>query len=150
MADTVSVVLMTLLALPFVLGAMSSSGTGVRVLIGLLIGLAYYVTAQAFANSGQVFDLDPGWSPGCPPWRCCWSTRWRFLEYARGIRTTRVPESRSCQHRPSGSQQAHRNPSPGGSSNSHADRYRRAANRQVRSLPSMAVTRNFQARAPSV
>ena len=66
MADIVSVLLMTLLALPFVLGAMSSTGTGVRVLIGLLIGLAYYVTAQAFANSGQVFDLDPrvvAWLP---------------------------------------------------------------------------------------
>lgn len=66
MADIVSVVLMTLLALPFVLGAMSSTGTGVRVLIGLLIGLAYYVTAQVFANSGQVFDLDPrvvAWLP---------------------------------------------------------------------------------------
>ncbi len=66
MADIVSVPLMTLLALPFVLGAMGSSGTGVRVLIGLLIGLAYYVTAQVFANSGQVFDLDPrvvAWLP---------------------------------------------------------------------------------------
>ena len=66
MADIVSVALMTLLALPFVLGGMGSAGTGVRVLIGLLIGLAYYVTAQAFANSGQVFDLDPrvvAWLP---------------------------------------------------------------------------------------
>ena len=66
MADIVSVALMTLLALPFVLGAMGSTGTGVRVLIGLLIGLAYYVTAQAFANGGQVFDLDPravAWLP---------------------------------------------------------------------------------------
>ena len=66
MADIVSVAIMTLLALPFVLGGMRSAGTGVRVLIGLLIGLAYYVTAQAFANSGQVFDLDPrvvAWLP---------------------------------------------------------------------------------------
>ena len=66
MADIVSVALMTLLALPFVLGGMRSSAAGVRVLIGLLIGLAYYVTAQAFANSGQVFDLDPravAWLP---------------------------------------------------------------------------------------
>ena len=66
MADIVSVLLMSLLALPFVLGGLHSSGTGVRLLIGLLIGLAYYVTAQAFANSGQVFDLDPrvvAWLP---------------------------------------------------------------------------------------
>lgn len=66
MADIVSVLLMAVLALPFVLGGMRSSGTGLRVLIGLLIGLAYYVTAQAFANSGQVFNLDPrmvAWLP---------------------------------------------------------------------------------------
>ena len=65
-ADTVSVLLMTLLALPFVLGGMGSVGTGIRVLIGLLIGLAYYVTAQVFVNSGQVLDLDPrvvAWLP---------------------------------------------------------------------------------------
>ena len=67
LADILSVLLMTLLALPFVLGGLHSAGTGVRLLIGLLIGLAYYVTAQAFANSGQVFDLDPrvvAWLPG--------------------------------------------------------------------------------------
>ncbi len=66
MADIVSVLLMTTLALPFVFGGLRSAGTGARLLVGLLIGLGYYVTAQAFANSGQVFDLDPrvvAWLP---------------------------------------------------------------------------------------
>jgi len=66
MADIVSVLLMCMLALPFVFGGLRSAGTGARLLVGLLIGLGYYVTAQAFANSGQVFDLDPrvvAWLP---------------------------------------------------------------------------------------
>ena len=65
-ADVVSVVLMTVLALPFVLGGLRSAGAGARLLVGLLIGLGYYVTAQAFVNSGAVFDLDPlvvAWLP---------------------------------------------------------------------------------------
>lgn len=67
MADIASVALMTLLALPFVLiGGMQSAGIGVRILIGLMVGLTYYVMAQVLANSGQVFDLDPvvvAWAP---------------------------------------------------------------------------------------
>ena len=66
MADIVSVLLMSMLALPFVFGGLRSAGTGARLLVGLLVGLGYYVTAQAFANSGQVFDLDPrvvAWLP---------------------------------------------------------------------------------------
>ena len=66
MADIVSVLLMTMLALPFVFGGLRSAGTSARLLVGLLIGLTYYVTAQAFANSGQVFDFDPrvaAWLP---------------------------------------------------------------------------------------
>ena len=41
-------------------------GTSARLLVGLLIGLTYYVTAPAFANSGQVYDFDPrvvAWLP---------------------------------------------------------------------------------------
>jgi len=66
MADIVSALLMTILALPFVFGGLRSAGTGARLLVGLLIGLGYYVTAQTIANSGQVFDLDPrivAWLP---------------------------------------------------------------------------------------
>ncbi len=66
-AGVVSVLLMTVLALPFVLGALRSAGAGARLLVGLLIGLGYYVTAQTFVNSGEVFDLDPlvvAWLPG--------------------------------------------------------------------------------------
>lgn len=65
-ASIVSVVLMTVLALPFVFGGLRSAGTGARMVVGLVIGLGYYVATQVFANSGEVFDIDPrlvAWVP---------------------------------------------------------------------------------------
>jgi lipopolysaccharide export system permease protein len=66
MAEVVSVVLMTVLALPFVFGGLRSAGTGARLLVGLVIGLSYYVVGEVLAQSGEVFDLDPrivAWAP---------------------------------------------------------------------------------------
>ena len=57
---------MTILALPFVFGSLRSAGTGTRLVVGLLIGLSYYVAGQTLASSGQVFQLDPmvaAWAP---------------------------------------------------------------------------------------
>ena len=59
MAEVVSVVLMTVLALPFVFGGLRSAGTGARLLVGLVIGLSYYVIGDVLAQSGEVFALDP-------------------------------------------------------------------------------------------
>ena len=66
MADSASVWFMTVLALPFVFGSLRSAGTGARLVVGLLIGLGYYVSGQTLASSGQVFQLDPmvaAWAP---------------------------------------------------------------------------------------
>jgi len=66
MADIVSVFFMSILAVPFVLGGLRSAGTGTRLLVGLLIGLGYYVLSETFASSGQVFEIDPfitAWLP---------------------------------------------------------------------------------------
>jgi len=65
-ANSVSVVLMTMLALPFVLGSLRSTGAGARMLVGLVIGLGYYVLGELSANSREVFALDPivaAWAP---------------------------------------------------------------------------------------
>ena len=65
-ANAVSVVLMTMLALPFVLGSLRSTGAGARMLVGLIIGLGYYVLGELSANSREVFALDPivaAWAP---------------------------------------------------------------------------------------
>jgi lipopolysaccharide export system permease protein len=65
-ASVVSVILMTMLALPFVLGGLRSAGAGARMLVGLVIGLGYYVAGEVLTNSGAVFELDPrvvAWAP---------------------------------------------------------------------------------------
>ncbi|HEX5789386.1 MAG TPA: LPS export ABC transporter permease LptG [Woeseiaceae bacterium] len=63
---TVTVLVMPILALAFVFGSLRSGGTGSRLLIGVVIGLAYYLASEMLANSGQVFNLNPlaiSWLP---------------------------------------------------------------------------------------
>jgi lipopolysaccharide export system permease protein len=65
-ASVVSVVIMTILALPFVFGSLRSAGAGARLLVGLIIGLAYYVTGGVLTSGGEVYGLDPvaiAWAP---------------------------------------------------------------------------------------
>jgi lipopolysaccharide export system permease protein len=65
-ANMVSVLLMTVLALPFVFGGLRSAGKGAQLLAGLIVGLSYYVATQMLESGGQVFDLDPrlvAWAP---------------------------------------------------------------------------------------
>jgi lipopolysaccharide export system permease protein len=65
-ANIVSVILMTVLALPFVFGGLRSAGAGARLLVGLVVGLGYYVVGEVLANSAAVFDFDPAllaWGP---------------------------------------------------------------------------------------
>ena len=65
-ASVVSVVIMTVLALPFVFGGLRSAGAGARLLVGLVIGLTYYVVGQVLTSGGEVYGLDPlviAWSP---------------------------------------------------------------------------------------
>ncbi len=63
---TATVILMPVLALAFVFGSLRSGGAGGRLMMGVAIGLAYYLASEMLANSGQVFDLDPAaisWLP---------------------------------------------------------------------------------------
>lgn len=65
-ARTVTVLVMPVLALAFVFGSLRTGGAGARLLIGVVIGLAYYLLAEMLATSGQVFNLDPAiitWLP---------------------------------------------------------------------------------------
>lgn len=58
-ARTLSVLVMPILSLAFVFGSLRAGGTGARLMIGVGIGLAYYLVSETLANSGQVFDLNP-------------------------------------------------------------------------------------------
>lgn len=65
-ARTTTVILMPVLALAFVFGSLRSAGSGGRLMIGVLIGLAYFLASEMTANSGQVFNLNPAivtWLP---------------------------------------------------------------------------------------
>jgi lipopolysaccharide export system permease protein len=63
---TLTVLVMPILSLAFVFGSLRSGGTGSRLVIGVVIGLAYYLASETLANSGQVFNLNPAivnWLP---------------------------------------------------------------------------------------
>jgi len=63
---TSTVLVMPILALAFVFGSLRSGSAGGRLMIGVVIGLAYYLASETLANSGQVFDLNPlvvTWAP---------------------------------------------------------------------------------------
>jgi lipopolysaccharide export system permease protein len=65
-ANVISVGVMVVLALPFVFGSLRSTGSGTRMVVGLLVGLGYYLSTKMLGSSGEVFDLDPvlvAWAP---------------------------------------------------------------------------------------
>jgi lipopolysaccharide export system permease protein len=65
-ARTATVMIMPVLALAFVFGSLRTGGTGARLMIGIVIGLTYYLASEMLANSGQVFNLNPAvlaWLP---------------------------------------------------------------------------------------
>jgi lipopolysaccharide export system permease protein len=65
-ASVVSVVVMTTLALPFVFGSLRSAAAGSRLVVGLVIGLSYYVSGEVLRSAGAVYGLDPlliAWAP---------------------------------------------------------------------------------------
>lgn len=62
----ISVLVMTALALPFVFGSLRAVGAGQRIVMGMLIGVAYTAVSQVLQHSGQVFGLPPlltTWGP---------------------------------------------------------------------------------------
>lgn len=65
-SSTVTVIIMPVLALAFVFGSLRSAGAGSRLMIGVMIGLAYFLASEMTANSGVVFGFDPAimtWMP---------------------------------------------------------------------------------------
>lgn len=63
---TLTVLIMPILSLAFVFGSLRTGGAGGRLMIGVIVGLAYYLASETLANSGQVFNLNPAlvnWLP---------------------------------------------------------------------------------------
>ena len=66
LSEIASVIFMTALALPFSFGSLRSAGTGQRLLVGVLVGVAYVLASKTMTNSGQVFGFSPfisAWLP---------------------------------------------------------------------------------------
>jgi lipopolysaccharide export system permease protein len=65
-ARTTSIVFAALLAVPFVFGSLRASGTGTRTLIGVLIGLSFFLVQRMLESGAVVFDASPfvlAWTP---------------------------------------------------------------------------------------
>ncbi len=61
-----AVVIVTLMALPFVFGPLRTSGAGTRTVIGVLLGVVFFLITRTVENGGELFGLNPlliGWLP---------------------------------------------------------------------------------------
>ena len=65
-ARTVAVAIIVVLAVPFAFGPMRSTGTGSRTVVGIMIGVVFFLLAKMLESGGAVFDLPPvviAWLP---------------------------------------------------------------------------------------
>ena len=61
-----AVIVVVLLSLPFVFGPLRTTGAGTRTVIGVLLGVAFFLANRTIENGGELFDLNPllvGWLP---------------------------------------------------------------------------------------
>ncbi len=61
-----AVIIVTLLALPFVFGPLRTTGAGTRTVIGIMLGVVFFLITRTVENGGQLFGLNPalvGWLP---------------------------------------------------------------------------------------
>lgn len=65
-ATPAAVIFMVVLALPFVFGPLRGGSNGLRLVIGMLIGVVYYLASGSLASSAEVYDISPlltAWAP---------------------------------------------------------------------------------------
>jgi lipopolysaccharide export system permease protein len=65
-ARTVAVAIIVVLAVPFAFGPMRATGTGARTVVGIMIGVVFFLLARMLESGGAVFDVPPfviGWAP---------------------------------------------------------------------------------------
>ena len=65
-ARTVAVAIIVVLAVPFAFGPMRSTGTGARTVVGIMIGVVFFLLAKMLESGGEVFNMPPlavAWLP---------------------------------------------------------------------------------------
>lgn len=61
-----AVIVVTLMALPFVFGPLRTTGAGTRTVVGVMLGVVFFLITRTIENGGQLFGLNPvlvGWLP---------------------------------------------------------------------------------------
>jgi lipopolysaccharide export system permease protein len=61
-----AVIIVTLLALPFVFGPLRTTGAGTRTVVGAMLGVVFFLITRTVENGGQLFNLNAalvGWLP---------------------------------------------------------------------------------------
>ena len=61
-----AVIVVSLLALPFVFGPLRTTGAGTRTVIGVLLGVVFFLITRTVENGGHLFAVNPvlvGWLP---------------------------------------------------------------------------------------
>lgn len=65
-ARTAAVAIIVVLAVPFAFGPMRSTGTGARTVVGIMLGVAFFLITKMLESGGDVFNLPPlavAWAP---------------------------------------------------------------------------------------
>lgn len=65
-ARTAALIVVVMLAVPFALGPLRSSGAGARTVLGILIGAGFFFLARLLESGGALFGFDPlviAWAP---------------------------------------------------------------------------------------
>ena len=65
-ARTLAIAFSVLLAIPFVLGSLRSAGAGTRMMLGLILGISFFLLQRLIESGTIVFDLNPvvlAWMP---------------------------------------------------------------------------------------
>ena len=64
--EPLTVMAMMMFAVPFVFGSLRNSGAGLRLMIGVLVGVAFYVINEVAADLGQLYSWPPSIAAGAP------------------------------------------------------------------------------------
>ncbi|MDE2149935.1 MAG: LPS export ABC transporter permease LptG [Gammaproteobacteria bacterium] len=64
--EPLTVMVMALLAVPFVSGSLRGASAGQRLLLGLLVGLVFYVVNKVSVSFGAIYDYSPVLAAGAP------------------------------------------------------------------------------------
>ncbi len=59
LAAPITVIVMMLVAVPFVIGSLRQSGAGQRLFIGVLFGVGFYLVNEVTSSTGLIYGLSP-------------------------------------------------------------------------------------------